>query len=446
MEKSTPFLLISQKIATKTATVGVCGLGYVGLPLGMAAAEAGFNVVGFDIDASKVDAISAGKSYLRSIPAKQVRGFVADGRLRATADFAELAYCDVIVICVPTPLNGHREPDLSFVSGTAEIIAQHLRRGQVIVLESTTYPGTTREVVKPILEATDLKSGIDFFLGYSPEREDPGSPDFNTSVIPKVVSGDGEEAGRLVAAFYAGFVKKVVPVSTMDVAEATKITENVFRAVNIALVNELKIVYERMGIDVWEVIEASKTKPFGFMAFYPGPGLGGHCIPIDPFYLTWKSREYEVPTRFIELAGEINVAMPRYVVGKLEQALGDRQERALKGSRILVVGVAYKKNVADIRESPALKVIELLEQRGAVVEYHDPLVPVLPQMREHATLRGRKSVALSLASIGKFHAAIIVTDHEAVDYAMLANKAKLVVDTRNAVARAGVKSESVVKA
>jgi UDP-N-acetyl-D-glucosamine dehydrogenase len=366
--------------------------------------------------------------------------------LRATADFAELAYCDVIVICVPTPLNGHREPDLSFVSGTAEIIAQHLRRGQVIVLESTTYPGTTREVVKPILEATDLKSGIDFFLGYSPEREDPGSPDFNTSVIPKVVSGDGEEAGRLVAAFYAGFVKKVVPVSTMDVAEATKITENVFRAVNIALVNELKIVYERMGIDVWEVIEASKTKPFGFMAFYPGPGLGGHCIPIDPFYLTWKSREYEVPTRFIELAGEINVAMPRYVVGKLEQALGDRQERALKGSRILVVGVAYKKNVADIRESPALKVIELLEQRGAVVEYHDPLVPVLPQMREHATLRGRKSVALSLASIGKFHAAIIVTDHEAVDYAMLANKAKLVVDTRNAVARAGVKSESVVKA
>jgi UDP-N-acetyl-D-glucosamine dehydrogenase len=341
MEKSTPFLRISQKIATRSATVGICGLGYVGLPLGMAIVEGGFHVVGFDIDASKVDAINEGKSYLRSIPAGQIAAFVEDGRLRATADFAELTYCDVIIVCVPTPLDAHREPDLSFVTATTETIARHLRRGQVIVLESTTYPGTTREVVKPILEATELRSGVDFFLGYSPEREDPGSGDFNTSAIPKVVSGDGEEAAKIIAAFYASVVRKVVPVSTMDVAEATKITENVFRAVNIALVNELKMVYERMGIDVWEVIEASKTKPFGFMAFYPGPGLGGHCIPIDPFYLTWKSREYEIPTRFIELAGEINVSMPRYVVGRLEQALGDRLERALKGSRVLVVGVAY---------------------------------------------------------------------------------------------------------
>ena len=446
MDKITPFLRLSQKVATRTATVGICGLGYVGLPLAMAVATGGFPVVGFDIDPAKVDAINRRRSYLQTIKSEHIGAFVDAGKLRATTDFAELAHCDVIIICVPTPLTRYREPDLSFVSGTAETIAKHLRHGQVVILESTTYPGTTREIVKPILEADGLRSGVDFFIGYSPEREDPGSRDFATAAIPKVVSGDGPEATDIVAAFYSAVVKKVVPVSTMDVAEATKITENVFRAVNIALVNELKMVYERMGIDVWEVIEASKTKPFGFMPFYPGPGLGGHCIPIDPFYLTWKSREHEIPTRFIELAGEINIAMPRYVVGKLEEALGERQSRSLSGSRILVVGLAYKKNVADIRESPALKVIDLLEKRGAGVDYHDPFIPVVPEMREHAALHGRKSVALDAATLAEYDAAIIVTDHDAIDYALLCGQSKLVVDTRNAVARAGIRRENVVKA
>ena len=446
MDKVTPFLRLTQKVTTRTATVGICGLGYVGLPLAMTVATGGFTVVGFDVDASKVDAINGRRSYLQTITAEHIGSYVAAGKLRATTHFAELSHCDVIVICVPTPLTRHREPDLSFVRGTAESIAKHLRPGQIVILESTTYPGTTREVVKPLLEATGMRSGLDFFLGYSPEREDPGSRDFSTASIPKVVSGDGPEATELVARFYGAVVQQVVPVSSMEVAEATKITENTFRSVNIALVNELKVVYERMGIDVWEVIEASKTKPFGFMAFYPGPGLGGHCIPIDPFYLTWKSHEYEVPTRFIELAGEINVSMPRYVVGKLEAALGERLTRSLNGSRILVVGLAYKKNVADFRESPALKIMELLESRGALVDYHDPHIPVIPTMREYHALHGRQSVDLDVSTVASYDAAVIVTDHDVVDYGLLCRASRIVVDTRNAVARAGVSSEIVVKA
>jgi UDP-N-acetyl-D-glucosamine dehydrogenase len=446
MDISTPFLSLSEKVATRTATVGICGLGYVGLPLAMAVLGGKFSVVGFDVDPDKTDQINAGRSYLRSIPSEQIQKFVDQGKLRATTDFAQFVHCDVIIICVPTPLTRHREPDLSFVSGTVETIAKYLRPGQIVVLESTTYPGTTREVVKPLLEAGGLRSGVDFFVAYSPEREDPGSDDFKTAVIPKVVSGDGTEATDIVAAFYSAVVKKVVPVSTPDVAEATKITENVFRAVNIALVNELKIVYERMGIDVWEVIEACKTKPFGFMPFYPGPGLGGHCIPIDPFYLTWKSHEYEVPTRFIELAGEINISMPRHVVGKLDEALGDRMSRSLDGSRILVVGLAYKKNVADIRESPSLKVIELLERRGVHVEYHDPFLLTLPNMRDYPSLCGMQSVNLDAANLSRYDAAIIITDHDAIDYRLLCESTRLVVDTRNAVARAGLKYDNVVKA
>jgi UDP-N-acetyl-D-glucosamine dehydrogenase len=351
-----------------------------------------------------------------------------------------------VVICVPTPLTRQREPDLSFVEATARTIAKHLRPGQLIVLESTSYPGTTREVVKPILEATGLRSGTDFFIGFSPEREDPGNRDFATATIPKVVAGDGPAAARIGEAFYGAVVEKVVLVSSVDLAEAVKITENVFRAVNIALVNELKIIFDRMGIDVWEVIEAAKSKPFGYMPFYPGPGLGGHCIPIDPFYLTWKSREYEVPTRFIELAGEINVSMPSYVVRKLEEALDRRFAKSLSTSRILLLGLAYKKNVTDIRESPSLKLIEILENRGARVDYHDPHVPVIPRTRDHAHLANRQSIDFDPTALSTYDASIIATDHDSVDYRVLCDHVKLVVDTRNACARAGVVQDNIVKA
>jgi UDP-N-acetyl-D-glucosamine dehydrogenase len=430
----------------RTATVAIVGLGYVGLPLVRALEQAGFRLIGLDIDEEKISALKAGRTYIRHLPAELFTGAIAAGRFRPTADFAELREADAILICVPTPLTNHREPDLSFVEHTAHSIAPHLKPGHLVVLESTTYPGTTREVMKPILEGSGLKSGIDFFVAYSPEREDPGNPDFSTTVIPKVIGGDGEAASQLAHALYGAFVPRTVPVSSPDTAEAVKLTENIFRAVNIALVNELKVVYAAMGIDVWEVIEAAKTKPFGFMPFYPGPGLGGHCIPIDPFYLTWKAREHELSTRFIELAGEINTYMPRYVIARLADELDRRTGRGLKNARILIVGLAYKKNVDDIRESPSFKLIEMLEKRGAHCDVHDPFVPVVPRTREHPALAGRKSVPLEPARVATYDAVLIATDHDVVDYPALVRAAKLVVDTRNACARANALADNVARA
>ena len=445
MADRTPFEVLSARIIDLTATVGVIGLGYVGLPLAVAAARQGFRTLGFDIDPAKPEQIHAGRSYIDAVTSGELADLVEDGRLSATSAYDHLGDCDVIVICVPTPLGRNRDPDLSFIESTAREIAGRLRPGQLVVLESTTYPGTTREVLKPLLETSGLSCGVDIFLGFSPEREDPGNTAFNTATIPKVVAGDGPEASDLVRAFYGAIVKQVVPVSSPDVAEAVKITENVFRAVNIALVNELKTIYSAMGIDIWEVIEAAKTKPFGYMPFYPGPGLGGHCIPIDPFYLTWRSREFGTPTRFIELAGEINTAMPHQVVEALARALDARRQLALSASRILLIGLAYKKNVADVRESPSFKLMELLESRGARVAFHDPHVPVAPFTREHLDFAGRPSVALTADALRGFDAVLISTDHDAVDYALL-QEARLVIDTRNAMQRRGLSLGNVVKA
>jgi UDP-N-acetyl-D-glucosamine dehydrogenase len=434
------------RFIARDAMVGVIGLGYVGLPLVGAIAGSGFRVVGFDVDAEKVERLNAGRSYIRHIPDAMIAGLVRERGFRALTEFAALAQVDAVLICVPTPLTRHREPDLSYIVGTCEAIAPHLRRGQLIVLESTTYPGTTSEVMRPILERTGLRSGEDFFLAYSPEREDPGNAQYSTTRIPKVVGGDGPQALMLAVALYDQFVAGTIAVSSPETAEAVKLTENIFRAVNIALVNELKMVYEAMGIDVWEVIKAASTKPFGFMPFYPGPGLGGHCIPIDPFYLTWKAREYDISTRFIELAGEVNTTMPRYVIERLSSALNERFARSLKGARLLVLGVAYKKNVDDTRESPTLKIMELLEARGASVAYHDPFVPEIPSSREHPEFAGRRSEALTAEAARRFDAALICTDHDEVDYRLLVECCPLVVDTRNACARAGLVAPNVVKA
>jgi UDP-N-acetyl-D-glucosamine dehydrogenase len=437
---------LRRRFIAREAVIGVIGLGYVGLPLVGALTASGFSAVGFDIDADKVAVLNAGRSIIRHIPHETIAGIVAERRFRAVTDFAELAEVDAVLICVPTPLTRHREPDLSFIVGTTESIAPHLRRGHLIVLESTTYPGTTREVMLPILERRGLKSGRDFFLAYSPEREDPGNQQYSTTKIPKVVGADGPDALALATALYDQFVTRTVPVSSCETAEAVKLTENIFRAVNIALVNELKIVYEAMSIDVWEVIGAASTKPFGFMPFYPGPGLGGHCIPIDPFYLTWKAREYEISTRFIELAGEINTAMPRYVVERLGTALDERAGKGLHGARVLILGVAYKRNVDDLRESPTLKIMELLEARGANFSYHDPYVPEIGMSREHPEFAGRRSVPLTAETARAADVALICTDHDGVDYRLLVENCPLVVDTRNACARAGADGANVVKA
>jgi len=428
----------------RSARIGVIGLGYVGLPLAVACARVGYPTIGFDIDPDKPRRLNAGESYIDTVPSDALRPLVEAGTFLATDDFTQLEGCDVIVICVPTPLSRHREPDLSYVEATARTIADNLQRGQLVVLESTSYPGTTREVVVPVLERTGLLSGRDFLAGFSPEREDHGNADYSTATIPKVVAGDGPEASRAIRAFYDAVMERTVVVSSPDVAEAVKITENVFRAVNIALVNELKTVYHEMGIDVWEVIEAASTKPFGYMPFWPGPGLGGHCIPIDPFYLTWKAREHEIATRFIELAGEINVSMPRYVVRRLEEELNGRFAKPLNGARILLLGVAYKRNVGDDRESPAYRLIELIEARGAKAGYHDPHVPEIKPSREHAALAGRRSVELSPTEIAGYDAVLVVTDHADVDYAAVVANAKMVVDTRNACAAFG--ADNVVKA
>ena len=438
---------LRDRIASGSAVVGVYGLGYVGLPLALAiAARSSYRIIGFDIDLAKVESLNAGRSYFRHLSSDLVGKMVASGRFSATNDFARTREVDVALFCLPTPLNRYREPDLSYVTGTVHSILDHVRPGQLLVLESTTYPGTTRDLLAPIFRERGLVVDQDIFLAYSPEREDPGNQNFETSTIPKVVGGEGEVALDLAVKFYSAFVDTVVPVSSTACAEAVKLTENIFRAVNIALVNELKTIYSAMGIDVWEVIEAAKTKPFGYMPFYPGPGLGGHCIPIDPFYLTWKAREYDFSTRFIELAGEINIGMPRLVVQRLAEALDKRFSKGLSGARVLIVGLAYKKNIDDLRESPSLKLIELLEERGAKVAYHDTFIPVIPPTREHAALANRTSVPIGADEVAAYDAVLIATDHDAVDYATLAASARLVVDTRNVFEKHGLAGPNIVKA
>jgi UDP-N-acetyl-D-glucosamine dehydrogenase len=437
---------LAGKIAKKTATVAVCGMGYVGLPLARAITEQGFPVIGLDIDNEKIEKLNSGYSYIKHIPHPDIKAMLKTARFRASSDFGEIAIADIITICVPTPLNRYREPDLSYVTSTAAVIARQARPGQLVILESTTYPGTTSEVLGPIFAEQGLVPGRDIFLAFSPEREDPGNPNYHTTTIPKVVGGQGPFALELAASFYRSFIKTVVPVSSPSTAEAVKLTENIFRAVNIALVNELKVIYSKMGIDIWEVIEAAKTKPFGFMPFYPGPGLGGHCIPIDPFYLTWKAREFDVTTRFIELAGQINAAMPQYVITRLAEELDQRFSKGLNGAHILVLGIAYKKNVDDMRESPTLKLMELLEARRASVDYFDPHIPQIPKTREHPEFAGRASIAFDPPALAQYDAALISTDHDSIDYKMLVDGSKLVIDTRNACERFGVKSEKVAKA
>ena len=435
-----------RRVESRNYTIGIVGMGYVGLPLALAALRSGFRVIGFDIDQARVSLLNRGESGFSHIPGRALEVALAEQRFRATDDLSEMSEPDAILIAVPTPLTKQREPDLSYVESSTKAVAQVLRPGQLVVLESTTWPGTTREVMQPLLEAGGLRAGRDFYLAFSPEREDPGNARFATDAIPKVVGGDDPDSLKLACALYDALVVSVVPVSTAATAEAVKLTENIFRSVNIALVNELKVIYDKMGIDVWEVIDAAKTKPFGFTAFYPGPGLGGHCIPIDPFYLAWKSREYGVPTRFIELAGEINTSMPDYVVAKVADALDRRTGRGLNGARILIVGLAYKKNIADTRESPSLKLIDLLEGRGAVADYHDPHLPSVPRTRAYGSLQGRQSVALDAKKISEYDAVVIATDHDDVDWTLISEQARLLIDTRNVFASKGLGSSKVVKA
>jgi len=427
-----------EKIKKKEAIIGIIGLGYVGLPLVIEFCRAGFKVVGFDTNEEKVEVLRQGKSYIHHIPEEKIKACLPC--FTPTADFSKLSEVDCIIICVPTPLNRYREPDMTYVFHTGKTIAQYLRPGQLVVLESTTYPGTTDEDLRRILEESGLVAGRDFYLAYSPEREDPGNRDFSTSEIPKVVGGINRESLEVARAMYGEIVAKTVPVSSTRVAEAVKLLENIYRAVNIALVNELKLLFDRMGIDIWEVIEAASTKPFGFQAFYPGPGIGGHCIPVDPFYLTWKAREYDFHTRFIELAGEINAQMPYHVVQKTIEALNERG-KSIKGARILVLGVAYKKDVDDMRESPSLKIIQLLEEKGAVVDYNDPYIPEIPRLRKYDFRK--QSVPLTAENLRKYDCVLVATDHSAYDERFLLENAQLIVDTRNLIRQ---RSEKVKKA
>lgn len=432
-----------QKIESKKAKIGIVGLGYVGLPLLMEFVEQGFTTVGFDVDDKKVDLLNKGQSYIKHIADARIATVVESKLFCATSDFSRIKEVDCILICVPTPLTRYREPDLSYIKNTSETLAKHLRKGQLIVLESSTFPGTTEEVMKPILEKSGLKGDVDFWVAFSPEREDPNNPKFNTRTIPKVVGANTEEARKLVSTLYNQVIVKTVPVSSSQAAEATKLLENIFRSVNIALVNEMKIILDRMGIDVWEVIEAAKTKPFGYMPFYPGPGLGGHCIPIDPFYLTWKAREYEMNTRFIELAGEINTSMPYWVIRKLMDALNDRG-KSLKGSKILVLGAAYKKDIDDPRESPSFKLMEILIDKGAEVDYNDPFIPELPSMRMY-DVKG-KSVELTEENLAKYDCVLVSTDHSVYEFDFIVKHAKLVIDTRNATVNVKDTDNKIVKA
>jgi len=433
-----------RKIRDHSAVVGIVGLGYVGLPLVREFCAAGFKVIGFDIDARKVSMLRAGRTYIRHLRGALFRKLIRERRFTPTTDRGRLGQPDALLMCVPTPLDKMREPDMSFVRSTTEEVAQRLRKGQLVILESTTYPGTSREVIQPLLDRTGLKLERDYFLAYSPEREDPGRTDMTTREIPKVVGGAGPNSKKLACALYGEVVTQVVPVSSCAVAEACKIVENVYRCVNIALVNELKMLFDRMGIDVWEVIQAAKTKPFGFQAFYPGPGLGGHCIPIDPLYLSWKARQYGKPTRFIELAAEINTHMPEHVVNRVGEALNDHG-KALKGARVLVLGLAYKKDVDDVRESPSVTLMELLAERGAKVSYHDPYIPVAKPMREH-DIAHLRSVPLTPATLKAADCVLISTDHSSVDYDLVCKHAPLVVDTRNATGQKKRAKSRVVKA
>src|SRR3989339_954902 len=428
---------LKEKIGSGKAVVAIIGLGYVGLPLAIEFAKKGFKTFGLDIDNRKVSLLKEKKSYIKHIPSENIKNLK---NFEPSADFSKLRYCDCAIVCVPTPLTEMKEPDMSYVVNTTEMISKYLKKGQLIVLESTTYPGTTDEVVKPILEKTGLKAGKDFYLAFSPEREDPGNPKYTTKTIPKVIGGINRISTEIASLLYGSIINKIVPVSSMKVAEATKMLENTFRAINIALVNELKILFDKMGFDIWEVIEASKTKPFGYMPFYPGPGWGGHCIPIDPFYLSWKAKQYNMQTKFIELAGEINTKMPEYVVEKLQDAL-NRKGIAFSKSKILILGMSYKKDSDDIRESPSLELVEILEKKGASVSYNDPYIPVIPKMRSH--IIEKKSIELTPYNLRKYDAVLISTNHTNYDYNMILKNSKLIIDTRNALSK---KNNKIVKA
>jgi len=434
---------LMDKILKKEAMVGVIGLGYVGLPLVLRFCEVGYKVLGFDVDSGKVTMLKKGKSYIKSISGSLISQHIQNGNLEVTDQFARLNEPDCILICVPTPLTEKKEPDLQYIEKTADSIRSCLRKGQLIVLESTTYPGTTEELILPQLQSTGLKIGRDFFLGYSPEREDPGNKGFTTSQIPKVVSGVTPSCKKTATALYRQVIQKVVPVSSPRVAELTKLLENIYRSVNIALVNELKMLADRMGIDIWEVIEAASTKPFGFTPFYPGPGMGGHCIPIDPYYLSWKAQEYDFATRFILLAGEINVHIPYYVVTKIQDALNERGKN-IKGAKILILGVAYKKDVDDARESPALTIMDLLNKKGATLLYHDPFIPVLPPFRKYSFKL--KSTPLTRSLLHRMDAAVVVTDHSQIDYEWVVANAPLTIDTRNVTKNLKRWKKKIVKA
>ncbi|MBU1097109.1 MAG: nucleotide sugar dehydrogenase [Bacteroidetes bacterium] len=444
---------ILEKIKNKTVKVGIVGLGYVGLPLGLEFVEKDIEVLGFDVDEKKIPFLMGGKTYIKHIKAERIKNAVESGKFSATSDFTRLPEVDVIIICVPTPLNEHREPDMTYIVSTVDTIKKYLRKGQLVTLESTTYPGTTRELMLPVFENAGMekdkdqnikfKVGEDFYLAFSPEREDPNNPNYNTATIPKVVGGITANCLEVARALYNHVIVETVPVSSPEAAEATKLLENIYRSVNIALVNELKMVFDRMGIDIWEVINAAKTKPFGFNAFYPGPGLGGHCIPIDPFYLTWKAREFEINTKFIELAGEINTFQPYYVVEKAMEAM-NQQRKTLNGSRILILGAAYKKNIDDMRESPSLKLIEIFRDKGAEVDYNDPYVPVLPKTRKYNF--DMKSVELTKENISGYDLLVLSTDHDDYDYNFIHESAKFILDTRNAFKINGLNDGKVYKA
>jgi UDP-N-acetyl-D-glucosamine dehydrogenase len=439
-----------EKIFSKQAVVGIIGLGYVGLPLALLFCEKGFNVVGFDVDEKKVSVLNSGKSYIKHIAGERIKKNIESKKFFASTDFSLLTTCDAILICVPTPLTAQNEPEMKYVIDSAKIIAKHIRQGQLIVLESSTYPGTTDELLLPLFqekfihEGKDKKEivGSEFFLAFSPEREDPNNPDFNTETIPKIVGGVTNNCLEVAVALYNQAVKKTVPVSSAKVAEAAKLLENIYRSVNVALVNELKMIFDKMGIDVWEVISAAKTKPFGFQAFYPGPGLGGHCIPIDPFYLSWKAREYEIETKFIELAGQINTYQPFYVAMNTIDAL-NKNGKSLKDARILILGVAYKKNVDDMRESPSLKLIEIFEGKGALVDYSDPYIAKLPATRKYDFQK--ESVSINSDTLFLYDLVLLSTDHDSFDYDFISANAKLIVDTRNAFGSRNIYSTKIIK-
>ena len=443
---SSEFNQIKSAFKNKSAKIGVIGLGYVGLPLVMAFIEQNFQVYGFDVDQKKIDSLSSGESYIKQISSEKINRIVLSEQFKPTNDFSEISKVDAVLICVPTPLNKKQEPNLSYITSTCNTILPYIKSNQLIILESTTYPGTCNEVLKPILEKSGLKSGENLFIAYSPEREDPGNPNFKTSNIPKIIGADGDNARELACLMYSQIVISTVPVSSMETAEAVKLTENIFRAVNIAMVNELKIIFNKMDIDIWEVIEAAKSKPFGYMPFYPGPGLGGHCIPIDPFYLTYRAKQFGEQTRLINLAGQINTQMPKYVIEVLEYNLQSKFNKVIKGAKILIIGLAYKKNVDDIRESPTFVFLDLLTASGASVAYFDPLVPIIPATREYLSYSGQKSIDWSSQELAKYDATIISTDHDNINYEELVSSSKLVIDTRNATSSINTNLDKIIKA